>query len=781
MAEAQQPQTDLFGQPIEADGFFDSMPGLDSYDESSFQETMDSDSFSMDEDEMDAARDNVPTLSEDDAFAAPSTNGSVTKNGEEPFFIPGASINDAPLPAFELSDPKFPLDPQQEAVARHKDGAALVVAGAGSGKTSVVIELTSRRLAAGISPAGYVMLTFSRKAANEMKVRLKERLGFESGVEPTTFHAFFFKMMCRAPKRFGLPKQFSIMDDKDQAKIFEFSLDKVGIDRTNYPSVQWQSGYSYCKNEALRAGTSYEDMVKIINNMRHFLKAQDGGGPLTDEQIVEALLSYETFTQENGLLDYDDLILKPLETFNANPDVAAQYSDQIKHLIVDEAQDTNLAQYQLVKHLAFRSWNVVMVGDDDQSIYGWRGAKPENMTLFMDDFKATEYLIESNYRSAPEIVSKATKQVRLNEERLEKNPKSMASHSTRGEVNLVTAPDSFTMGKDLIARIRREIQTGSKPGDIAILYRTNMMLTEIEGELIRSKIPYQVAGTSKLMDRAEAKACIAVARMVINNHDSAALWTARKMLPGVGDKALALLVAHADETGKPLLSDDGINMVTMKKARETLLHFRKVINYLRNNLPADWITVIREELAPLDMFKAERKSNPATYNRREGNLDQLEQWSKNLNCENWHELFEILLEQEDPEKVDASKAITVSTVHKAKGLEWDHVHFIGFTKSKFPMESRKDATELTATDIDEERRLSYVAITRAKKYIHFYHANKYVTAQGKSFTVSPFAQEIQFNQHHKLKSSGGNYKGKPQNKARGSWNSAVGNKKKFNY
>jgi len=773
MAETAASQEDFFNQPdeiesqIEEEAFFEAMPDFEAADASLYLDTQSSGSFSAEE------GDRHSDISNDYPSVTPLGEEGSNDHHLEAYYIPGASLNDEPLPSFELAAPKFPLDPQQQAVARYTSGAALVVAGAGSGKTATVIELTSLQLERGVSPVGYVMLTFSRKAAMEMKTRLKERLGFDSGIEPTTFHAFFFKMMCRAPNRFGLQKEFSIMDDKDQVKVFEYALDKVGIDRSVYPSVQWKSGYSYCKNESLRAGTNYDDMVTIINYMRQFLKPQDEGRLITDEQIVEALLSYETFTHENGLLDYDDLILKPLEAFDAHPEIAAKYADQVKHLIVDEAQDTNLAQYRLIKHLAFRSWNVVMVGDDDQSIYGWRGAKPENMRQFLDDFKATEYLIENNYRSAPEIVIKATKQVRINADRLEKNPKSMARHTTRGEVNLVSTPDTFTMSRDLINRMKREILCGAKPGDIAILYRSNMMLNEIEGELIKSKIPYHVAGTSKLMDRQEAKACIAVARLVINNHDSAALWTASKMLKGVGDKALSILVAHADRTGKALLSDDGINMIAMKKARETLLHFRKVINHLRGATPDQWITTIKKEMMPLEVFKAERKSNPATYNRREANIDQLEQWSINLNCENWHELFEILLEQEDPEKVDPSKAITISTVHKAKGLEWDYVHFIGFTKSKFPMESKKDASDLTATDIDEERRLSYVAITRAKKYIHFYHASRYITSPDKSFSVSPFAQEINFNQHFKVKASGGNYSKRPQHKAKKSWKAAV--------
>lgn len=745
---------DLESEAIDPEDFFGNMPDMAAYSEADAAvEVHDTGRYESTELEP--------------VYLPHQTEG---QDKEEPVYIPGVSINDEPLPAFALSAPAYPLDPQQEAVANHRSGAALVVAGAGSGKTTVVIELTSRQLASGVSPVGYVMLTFSRKAALEMKTRLQERLDFDPGIDPTTFHSFFFKMMSRAPKRFGLPDQFSIMDDKDQTKVFEFALDEAGINRAIYPSVQWQSGYSYCKNEALRAGTSYDDMVTIINYMRQFLRPQDDGGNLTDEQIVQALLTYETYTEENGLLDYDDLILKPLETFSASPDIAAAYASKINYLIVDEAQDTNLAQYRLMKQLASGSNNVIMVGDDDQSIYGWRGAKPENMQRFMDDFKAKEYLIESNYRSAPEVVRKATSQVRLNEDRLEKNPKSMANHTTRGEVNLVSAPDSFTLGQDLIKRIQREIRTGSKPGDIAILYRTNMMLAEIEGELIKAKVPYHVAGTSNLMDRQETKLCIAVARMVINNHDSPALWIVHKMLPGVGEKAVDLLIAHADKTGKPLLSDDGINMVPLKKAREALLRFRQVINTLRKGTPEIWIDTIRTELAPLEAFKSERKSNPATYQRREGNLEQLDQWSKNLNCDNWHELFEVLLEQEDPQNTDPSESITISTVHKAKGLEWDHVHFLGFSKTKFPMESKKDATDLTATDEEEERRLSYVAITRAKRYIHFYHANRYITSADKTFSVSPFAHEIKFNQHFKVTPAYANKKAKP--KAKRSWQDA---------
>ena len=762
MAEQYEPQYDPFleGTQIDEEAFFANGPSLDDYGDEIFNDVYSENQYL--DPEMDGGLIHQPPMQE--AEINPET-------GDEAYYIPSPPV-DLMLDRFELPPLKYPLDPQQEQGASHEKGPAILIAGAGSGKTTVIIENAARKLAAGYSPHGFVMVTFTKKAASEMKSRLLERIGFDAGVEPTTFHSFFYKVLTRAPKRFNLPDGFTVMDDKAQIKSFDLVLDndEVQINREIFPSSQWKSGYSYCKNECLRAQQDMDVMQQIIGHMRDFLKPTDGITEISDYEIANALLVYEQFTHENGMLDHDDLILKPLEVFRRDPYIAEQYSKQINQLIVDETQDTNLSQYLLIKILGSYHKNVIIVGDDDQSIYGWRGARVENMRHFINDFNAKQYLIESNYRCAPVIVEKATNFVRNNSDRIEKNPKAMGRHNTAGEVNMVTADNSYDMTKDLIGRIKMAIQSGIPADEIAILYRGKTMLSVIEGDLIKSGIPYNVAGTSKLMERKETKLLVAIARLVMNNHDYGALDVVCEILPGVGSKAVSEVITASDKTKKPLLSDDCIGYLRQKKAKESLLTLRELINELRQTTPDKWVPLAKEKLGILEHYKDKNKKDPVKFSRIEANIQQLQMWSENLGIENWHELFEILLEQEDPERTE-EKAVTLTTIHKAKGLEYQHVHIVGLSKGLFPVD--RSAGEDNDIDMDgeaiqtlqEERRVFYVALTRASKAAFCYHANKYNIMPNRFFSLSPFIGEMTFSHHFKIKPA------KPQyNNNKPAWN-----------
>ena len=584
-------------------------------------------------------------------------------------------------------------DAQREA-ARHIDGAMLILAGAGSGKTLTITTRLAYLIGeVGIDPLNTLTLTFTNKAATQMKLRALNLIrSSQPSANPLlcTFHKFgllFLKLYMRELNR---ANNFVIIDIDDKKKIIKEFENSIA---TNIVS-----------NEISRYKNMLLSPEEIISSsvIPAFI-----GGRANYEKIAKAYKSYEEYLAANNLVDFDDLLCLTYRILDSNPNLCNQISNRYKYITIDEYQDTNELQYKLLRKLCVAHENVVVVGDDDQSIYGWRGAKIENILNFKDQFSSVKVVrLEENYRSSSNILNAANELIDHNRNRLGK--KLISTKKDNKDIEILQNSDEESEAKIISARIAKLINDGEHPTQIAILYRINALSRALEEGLIANGVPYKIVGGIKFYERAEIKDIISYLRLILNPHDDFSLERIiNRPKRGLGKVGFNKLSEFAFNNKISLYEailrmDEGL---LGKKVFTALNELARDIAELREAEPKDLVFELENKFGLKEFYKQSPEGDDRLLNIDEfyGSINQKIENNPDFSLEEF--LNDITL-QSDQDRI-SEDAISIMSVHASKGLEFEHVFIIGLEEGFFPLISDE-------CDIEEERRLGYVAITRAK-------------------------------------------------------------------
>ncbi len=594
------------------------------------------------------------------------------------------------------------LNEQQKEAVLYNDGPLLIIAGAGAGKTKTLTTKIAYLLEQeNVSPYNILAITFTNKAAKEMKDRLYMLVGdVAKKLQVSTFHSFGLKLLRENYEALGYDKNFVIMDSDDSLTVVKKILKDMGCDPKIYNPRAIRNKISSCKNE-MTSPAGYEkfavsDYEKIVH------------------QVYE---KYETKLQRNNSVDFDDLLLLPIELFKKHPETLNEYQDLYQYLLIDEYQDTNEAQYILTKLLCAKNRRITCVGDDSQSIYSFRGANYKNILNFEKDYPdAKTILLEQNYRSTSTILDAANQVIKNNKMRKDKNL--WTARGTGDKIKYYRAFNERDEAQYVIRKIKELSVRGTDYKDIAVLYRTNAQSRVLEEEMLKENMPYRVVGSFYFYSRKEIKDLIAYLRLIHNTKDNISLLRViNTPKRGIGLKTIETLQEKADlndtsiyeaiTSGKEL---DFKNIIEKLKAISEDLTLTELIDKvldasgLRADLESEKSLEAEVRLENLEEFKSITKS----FEEREGSVS-LEDF-----------LLEISLISDVEEYKDDPNRISLMTVHSVKGLEFDHVFVVGMEEGIFPhMNSLMENSEL-----EEERRLCYVAITRAKDDLHLVNARR---------------------------------------------------------
>lgn len=616
--------------------------------------------------------------------------------------------------------------PQNEAV-QTTEGPLLVLAGAGTGKTKV---LTSRIInivnSYKASPLQILAVTFTNKAAAEMKKRIGEVIGDQvNNLWVGTFHSIAARILRRHPEVVGLSSDFTIIDDDDQTRLLKQILNDFGIDIKQYPPKTYLNKISRFKDKMISAAS-----------------LESAGFEVSLPRLKEVYESYQYRLKAMNAADFGDLLLLNLEIFRAAPDVLAYYQDKFRYVLVDEYQDTNNAQYQWLLKLSDTHKNICCVGDDDQSIYSWRGANVANILRFEKDFSNAKVIrLEQNYRSTSRILKAADSVISNNKER---HGKTLWTDKGQGEkIKLITFSDDRMEASSTAQMIRVAMAAQKyKPSEIAVLVRAGYQTRAFEEAFIHSSIPYKVIGGMKFYERLEIRDAIAYMRICANTSDDLALNRIINVPKrGVGDAAIASIYDISRTAGisffaaiKKVLEENLIK----GKARESLKDLVEKIEKINSRIGEENLAELARSLIT-DVGYIQMWKNENTL-EAQGRLENIEEFINSLaDFSSMTEFLEYVSLIEAREDKNLPEAVTVMTVHAAKGLEFDLVFVPGLEDGLFP--SGRSVEERDG--VEEERRLMYVAITRAKKELILSHAkSRYVFGNVQMQMPSRFLKEL---------------------------------------
>jgi DNA helicase-2/ATP-dependent DNA helicase PcrA len=607
--------------------------------------------------------------------------------------------------------------PQREAVT-FGEGPLQILAGAGSGKTRALTHRIAWLLATGLAhPNQILAITFTNKAADEMRERVSSLVGGVSRrMWVMTFHAACARLLRMEAERLGYTSRFTIYDEADSLRMLKRVLEELEVDTKRYPPRAVRARISDAKNQLID-GETYQEQ---------------SNGPFED-MVGQAYRLYERRMLEANSMDFDDLLMRTVNVLELFEDVRRRYQERFRWILVDEYQDTNHAQYRLLQLLAGDDGNLTVVGDEDQSIYGFRGAEVRNILEFTIDFKDAHVVkLEQNYRSTETILEAANAVISHNTGRLGKN---LWSDLGEGEkIHVVELEDEHAEARFVAGEIEELIdQHGMSRDEIAVFYRTNAHSRVLEDILVRYELPYQVIGGTKFYERAEIKDAIAYLQLMVNPADevsfSRVINSPRR---GIGDTSQGRLRNHANTTGRTIweiaLEPEAVPGLGGAAIR-SVSRFTELIDELRAEFEggpvADLLKALLERSGYLDALRAERTIEA------EGRIENLEElvgvaaeFDANRQVEGPSELEPLeeflqaisLYTDQDDLKRDESK-VTLMTLHNAKGLEYDAVFIIGCEEGVFP-----HSRSLEEGNEEEERRLAYVGITRARKRLWMTHA-----------------------------------------------------------
>jgi DNA helicase-2/ATP-dependent DNA helicase PcrA len=601
------------------------------------------------------------------------------------------------------------LNPQQQAAVKATEGPLLIMAGAGSGKTRVLTHRIAYLMAEKhIAPWNILAITFTNKAAREMKERIQNLLGGAAEeIWISTFHSMCVRILRRDIDRIGINRNFSILDTTDQLSVLKTILKEKNIDPKKFDPRAILGTISSAKNELL----SPEEYAKQA-------------GSYYEKVVSEVYEEYQKRLLRNHSLDFDDLIMTTIQLFKRVPEVLEYYQYKFQYIHVDEYQDTNRAQYILVKLLAERFKNLCVVGDSDQSIYRWRGADIQNILSFEKDYpNATVILLEQNYRSTKRILQAANEVIENN---LNRKPKKLWTENPEGnKIVYYQAMNEADEAQFVAGKIKEYVDSGKrKYSDFAILYRTNAQSRVMEEVLLKSNINYKIVGGIKFYDRKEIKDILAYLRLIANPNDDISLVRIINVPKrGVGASSLDKIISYASANGLSIFEALGeIEQIGLSSRIVTpLVQFRQQIEHWGQMQEYLSVTELVEEVLDKsgyrDMLRAEKTLEAQS---RLENIDEFLSVTKHFeNTNDDKSLIAFLtdlalvadIDQLDAEEDNQNDAVVLMTLHSAKGLEFPVVFIIGMEEGIFPHGRSLD----DEAEMEEERRLAYVGITRAEE------------------------------------------------------------------
>ncbi|KXU34637.1 DNA helicase II [Ventosimonas gracilis] len=630
-------------------------------------------------------------------------------------------------------------DAQRRAVAAPL-GCQLVLAGAGSGKTRVLVQRIAFLIQClEASRHSVLAVTFTNKAAGEMRQRLGELLGESpQGMWVGTFHGLAHRLLRAHWQEAKLEQNFQILDSEDQQRLIKRVIGELSLDEKQWPARQAQWFINQQKDEGRRS--------------QHI---QAAGDPFvaTQCQIYQA---YEAACTRAGVIDFAELLLRALDLWRDHPALLAQYQRRFQHILVDEFQDTNAVQYAWLRLLAAKAASLMVVGDDDQSIYGWRGAKIENIQQFSKDFAGAQIVrLEQNYRSSGTILKAANALIAHNQERL---GKALWSDGGEGEpLLLYSALNEQDEARFVAGRIERAQQDGLVRREIAILYRSNAQSRALEEALLMAQIPYRIHGGLRFYDRAEIRNAIAWLRLLENRDNDAALERVINLPPrGIGERTVQIL--------RDIAREQGLSMWTAlqralpakafpARAASALSAFIKLLDTLEEkNLGKSLAKMVQNAIEGSGLLNYHREEKGSKAQARVENLGELvgaarafqEQFEKEEAQDDHLSLLQAFLAHASLEAGDTQgeadeDCVQLMTLHSAKGLEFPLVFLVGMEDGLFP----HGLTLESAVGLEEERRLAYVGITRAMRQLVLTHAEqRWLNGSERSHPLSRFVREI---------------------------------------
>lgn len=626
------------------------------------------------------------------------------------------------------------LNPAQKQAVEHTEGPLLIMAGAGSGKTKVLTCKVANLLAKGVLPYKILAITFTNKAAAEMRERVDKMVGEQAkDVWLSTFHAFCARFLRREIEAIdGYKSNFVIYDSSDSQTVIKMCLRELNLDDKQYVPSAVQGAISNAKNQ--------------LQGVRDFAQAADN---FHTEKIADIYKLYQQKLRKNNALDFDDLLMVTVVLLQENEEIMQKYQARFKYILVDEYQDTNGAQYLLTKLLAGRHRNLCVVGDADQSIYGWRGADIRNIMDFEKDYpEATVIKLEQNYRSTKNILTAANAVIEHN---MERKPKELWTENTTGDkITHYLANDERDEAQFIATTIMKQKTIfNASYGDMAILYRTNAQSRVLEEGLMRSGIPYTMVGGLKFYDRKEIKDILAYLRVIFNPADTVSLLRIINVPKrGLGDATIHKLSEYAAANGVTLFdvisSPDDIPGITARIKRPLELFAEFVFNLMaiKDNLAIkELIERVMNDSGYIKELESEDK--PENLTRIE-NLKELLSVAKDFtataeipNLENFLSQVALVADIDNADLED--DRVTLMTLHSAKGLEFPIVFMTGMEEGLFP----HSRTLMNENEIEEERRTCYVGITRARRKLYMTNA-KMRTIYGKTvcYPQSRFMEEL---------------------------------------
>ncbi|RMG82093.1 MAG: ATP-dependent DNA helicase [Bacteroidetes bacterium] len=638
------------------------------------------------------------------------------------------------------------LNEAQRAAVEHVEGPLMIVAGAGSGKTRVLTYRIARLIDMGVDPFNILALTFTNKAAKEMKERIASLIGNEArNLWMGTFHSVFARILRIEHEKIGFSSNFTIYDTQDSRNLIKTIIKEMQLDDKVYKPNLVQHRISVAKNNLISAA-AYAQNPHIQADDRQSNK------PL----LAEIYKRYEQRCFKADAMDFDDLLFKTNILLRDNPDVLLKYQERFKFILVDEFQDTNPSQYLILKQLAARYENICVVGDDAQSIYAFRGANIENILNFKKDFpEAAEYKLERNYRSTKNIVNAANSIIKNNVEQIKKN---VYTTNEEGEKIVVTRLLTDNEEGLHVARKVFDLINNHKADykDFAVLYRTNSQSRAIEEALRKKNIPYKIYGGQSFYQRKEIKDLLAYFRLSVNHNDEEALkriinYPAR----GIGNTSLQRLIVAAAENGlsvwQVVEKINTLNTGITSASRNRIADFASMIKNFKiiienKNAYEAAEHILKHSGLYKELYNDKTPEGVSRYENVMELLNGIAEFTDNFKKEDGTtaKLADFLqdvalLTDQDTEKEEDRNKVTLMTIHASKGLEFPYVFIVGMEENLFPSQLSLGSRR----ELEEERRLFYVALTRAEKQVFLSFANnRYRYGQYMDCEPSRFLDEI---------------------------------------
>ena len=627
------------------------------------------------------------------------------------------------------------LNNKQKEAVENLDGPMLVLAGAGSGKTKVLTTKVAYLLDnRNISPENILAITFTNKAAKEMKERIYKLVGNRAFlIQISTFHSFGLKLLKENYKYLEYDSNFTILDSDDSLSVIKKVMKELDIDSNKYNYRAIRNVISNNKNEMVDP----IEYHKFVHND-------------FDEVVEKVYLEYEKSLKRSNAIDFDDLLILPLKLFNENIDILKKYQEKYKYVFIDEYQDTNTPQYLLSKMICNKYKNITVVGDNDQAIFTWRGANYKNILNFEKDYKDSKVVIlDENYRSTKNILKAANNVIRNNKIRKEKN---LWTENEDGKlISYYKAFDEKDESNFVVKEIKKKISEGVNPNDICVLYRANAQSRTLEESFLSNNISYRIVGSYAFYNRKEIKDLISYLKLIHNEKDDVSLLRVINYPKrGIGNKTIENLsiIARSNNTslfesissGKELEFKKIIEELKKDKDKMSLTDFIDLVlikSGIKKDLEEEKTLEADIRLENLEEFKSITKS----FEENEG-LTGLDDFLDELS---------LVSDVSDTKNDSLEEKITLMTMHAVKGLEFDYVFVVGFEEGIFPHNNSMDSSE----DLEEERRLCYVAITRAKKQLYLINArSRLLFGKVSSNIPSRFINEIGMDMLDEIKKEG---------------------------